>query len=189
MSRLNALCKAQAPNGGGASEDRSGYSPAAVEVKSKGLVGMLALLNAKGVSTLEVSELCGLPLDALEFLSSEEGFSQKVMELSVKLNLPLDTRLANASNIAAARMLRILSDPESSNKDVISAAKDVLDRHMGKAMQKVSISSTSVSLETSFEELQRSIKAADDRVAGLLDLRAKLLNNASATPAAAIVDV
>jgi hypothetical protein len=136
--------------------------------------GLVALLNAKGVSVDEVCEFLKVPFEPLNELTKEDGFPEQVMRLSVLLQQPLEERLASASSIASARMLRIIADPSSTNKDVIAAAKDVLDRHMGKAMQKVSIQSTNLSVDASFEEIQKNIAASDARISQLVEMRSKL---------------
>lgn len=184
MSALRARTPAPA------SQD-DGYSPQRDGVRRDVFGKLLALLSAQGISVVEVSELCTIPLEALNsVVENDEFYAKRVMEYSVKLNQPLEVRIKAAANLAMGRLLQVLVDPASGTKEIISAAKEMLDRHLGKSVQKMQVD-MQTSVDGDFLQLQKDIKASDARLDALLEQRKKLLEVAgdSATRNPEVIEV
>lgn len=86
------------------------------------------------------------------------------------------------AELAISRCLAILSNPSTGSKEVLQIAKDFMDRHFGKALQRTEFVGT-FQVGEGNKEIEANLVAANKRLDELMLMRNKMLENRNANAA------
>lgn len=132
---------------------------------------LIALLVAKGVGYNQIIELLGEEAKHdVEKAKQHKDISKWINAFSARLNETVEQRIKKASQTALDKLLDILNSPQSAPKEILAAARDILDRELGKAKQQVEFSGIVDSSED-LKSIVASTKAVEDRLKELEDKR------------------
>lgn len=141
------------------------------------ILKLIALLNAKGVSSNQIIDLIGPEIkNEITKAKNNPSLSKLITNFSVRLNEPIEQRIKKATSTALDKILDILNNPKSQTKDILSAAKDLLDRDLGKATQKIEMTSDYNSNED-LKSIQMSTKAVEDRLKQMSERREAIITS------------
>lgn len=136
---------------------------------------LIALLSAKGVGYNQIVEIVGEEIkDEVSKAKRSPELSKLINSFAAKLNESVEMRIKRHSQLALDRLLDILNNPKAAPKDILSAAKDILDRELGKAKQSVELTG-GITNTDDIKSIQASSKAADERLKKLEDQRNSIL--------------
>ncbi len=133
------------------------------EPESELTLKLIALLNAKGVGFHLIKELVPESAGAIETVSQSPKFTKLINSFTAKLSISTEDRINRASSIALDRILDILNNPKSVTKEVLTAARDLLDRSLGKATQKIDLGVTNNNGDD-YRTITSAINAASERL-------------------------
>lgn len=140
---------------------------------------LLALFRAKGLSTEDVAEITGVNLDAANEIVDKFGrdrFNELCTTYSLRVSKGSEERIKIAAELAISRCVRILSDPATSSKEVIVLARDFMDRHFGKALQRTEMVGT-FQIGEGQKEIDNNLAAANKRLGELMSMRQKMVES------------
>jgi hypothetical protein len=154
-------------------------NPAVIQNRADALVKMLALLRAKGLVAEEVSTIVGIDPSAFALLVSnygEDAFGELCATYSTRVSKGSEERIKTAAELAIGRCISILADPRTSSKEVIALAKDFMDRHFGKALQRTEFVGT-FQVGEGNKEIESNLAAANKRLEELMGMRNKMIES------------
>lgn len=138
-------------------------------------VRLIALLQASGIGLGLASEIIGAEADQLQAIAEgSDQFPDLLRSYQAKLNRPVEERIKNGAAIALDRILLLIASPKSSDKDVLNASRDLLDRYLGKAIQRSELLTANLNVDANEAQLMRDLEAGQNRIAALMAERAKL---------------
>ena len=134
---------------------------------------LIALLHAKGVGFNQIQELVPEAKEEVQRAKNSSRTSRLVNAFSAKLSESVETRIKKATALAVDKIMDILMNPKSTPKDILVAARDLLDRDLGKATQRVDIGG-SLTIDEDHKTLLAASQAADERIKLMLEKREKV---------------
>ena len=138
---------------------------------------LLTLLSVKGVGVDLACSLVGEDVADVSMLTkSSDRFNEtKVrMEVIQRSGLSVEELLGVSEQVAAQRIVALLSDPNVSPTTIVTLVKDVIDRTRGKAVQ-TTVTVTPVDMaKVDLNGVQESIAASQKRIAQLQNQRKSL---------------
>lgn len=144
------------------------------EAKPSTLVqDLIALLHAKGVGFNQIQELVPESKEEVSRAKNSSRTSRLVNAFSAKLSESVESRIKKATALAVDKIMDILMNPKSTPKDILVAARDLLDRDLGKATQRVDIGG-SLTIDEDHKTLLAASQAADERIKLMLEKREKV---------------
>lgn len=146
----------------------------------------LALFRAKGLTTEEVASVTGVSLPLMNAILADYGedrFAELCTTYATKVSKGPEERIKVVAELAISRCLAILSNPSTGSKEVLQIAKDFMDRHFGKALQRTEFVGT-FQVGEGNKEIEANLVAANKRLDELMLMRNKMLEsrNANAAP-------
>ena len=129
---------------------------------------LIAMLYAKGVGYGQIVELIPEARALVESVKASTKTGKLVNSYSARLNEGVESRIKKATQLALDKIVDILLNPKSTPKDILSAARDLLDRDLGKATQRVDIGG-SLSADEDYKSLISASAAAEERIKAMLD--------------------
>lgn len=146
-------------------------------------VKLLALLGACGLGLESVSEITGIDSSVLRNLIESvdpDELKQLTRGYVTKLNRPMEEKLKAGAGLAVDRILSILASPSSNDKEVLNASKELLDRHLGKAVQRSEILNANLNIDADELQLKRDLEASNLRLKQLMEDREKVKGSLTA---------
>lgn len=158
---------------------RFGQTSTATPPRENPLPKLLALFRAKGLTTEDVAGITGMNLGLLQAVLADYGedrFAELCTHYSTKVSKGSEERIKVAAELAIGRCISILSNPATSSKEVIMLAKDFMDRHFGKALQRTEFVGT-FQVGDGNKEIESNLAAANKRLEELMKMRTKMLES------------
>jgi transcriptional regulator with XRE-family HTH domain len=118
--------------------------------------------RANGKSAEYIAEKYGVSENFVTSLERKASFREQVSRMQCALDLTLPERIEKAASVALDKQIRLLFSADE--KVVAAVSQNILDRHLGKATQRIESKSLVFNVSQRAEQLDSDIESIESQI-------------------------
>lgn len=139
-------------------------TPQTVEAPSStdALFVAIAGERANGKSAAYVAEKYNVSESFITSLERKASFKDQVSRMQMSLDMTMPERIEKAASIALDKQIRLLFSADE--KLVATVAQSIIDRHLGKATQRIESKSLVYNINEKAEQIDQDLEAVEHQI-------------------------